>query len=201
MSNHVHLLVTPGHRFSIGHLMRDLGRNYVGYINRTHRRKGTLWEGRYKASLVDGENYLLSCMRYIEMNPVRAGMVNNPGAYLWSSYARNAYGKKNLLVTPHPLYEALGPDSGGREQTYRELFRRHLDDAELGAIREALQQEQVLGSDEFKHEVAQRLERQPRPGVRGKAGRRGISRDLQSAFAERRKPCSAPMNRQVKTDT
>lgn len=94
MTNHVHLLATPANPFSITHMVQDLGRKYVRYINRTYGRTGTLWEGRYKASLVDGESYLLSCMRYIEMNPVRAGMVSNPAGYRWSSHQGNACGIK-----------------------------------------------------------------------------------------------------------
>jgi putative transposase len=90
MTNHVHLLVTPGGDFSISHMMQDLGRKYVRYVNHSYKRTGTLWEGRYKARLVDSEIYLLTCMRYIEMNPVRAGMVDTPGSYKWSSYAAEA---------------------------------------------------------------------------------------------------------------
>ena len=111
MTNHVHILVTPGTEFSITHMMQDLGRKYVRHINRKYRRTGTLWEGRYKASLVDSEAYLLTCMRYIEMNPVRATMVERPGEYPWSSYSYNAYGNADQLVTGHPVYESLGINS------------------------------------------------------------------------------------------
>ena len=168
MTNHVHILVTPGHPYSITHMMQDLGRKYVRYINRSYQRSGTLWEGRYKASLVDSEAYLLSCMRYIEMNPVRAGMVGIPGEYRWSSYAKNALGGNDKLIEPHPVYKSLGTAVSGREEAYRELFRHHLDDSEVHEIRDALSQELVLGRDDFKDEIEQMSKRQTRPGKQGR---------------------------------
>jgi len=103
MTNHVHLLVTPGHRDSLGGLFQFVGRHYVAYINNRYERTGTLWEGRYKASLVEEERYLLTCYRYIELNPVRAGMVRLPEHYEWSSYQFNALGESNPLLKPHPF--------------------------------------------------------------------------------------------------
>ena len=100
MTNHIHLLATPGQAHSITHMMQDLGRKYVRYINHTYRRTGSLWEGRFKASLVDSEAYLLTCMRYIEMNPVRANMVQHPAEYAWSSYASNT--QKSMENLGHP---------------------------------------------------------------------------------------------------
>ena len=100
MTNHIHLLATPGQAHSITHMMQDLGRKYVRYINHTYRRTGSLWEGRFKASLVDSEAYLLTCMRYIEMNPVRANMVQHPAEYAWSSYASNAQKSMENLGRP-----------------------------------------------------------------------------------------------------
>ena len=94
MTNHVHLLVTPMVEHGISNMMQALGRRYVYYINKNYQRSGTLWEGRYKASLIDNERYLLTCMRYIELNPVRAKMVEHPGEYPWSSYQANA--QKNM---------------------------------------------------------------------------------------------------------
>ena len=168
MTNHVHLLVTPGHDFSIMHLMQDLGRKYVPYINRRYQRSGTLWEGRYRASLVDSKVYLLTCMRYIELNPVRAGMVSVPEDYRWSSYLRNTFGKGDQLIQPHPVYLALGLDDLHRQHAYHELFRNHLDDAVVDDIRAALQQELVLGRDGFKNKVEKILGRQTRPGAPGR---------------------------------
>ena len=171
MTNHVHLLITPMAEHGVTHLMQDLGRIYVRYINDVYRRTGTLWEGRYKSSLIDSEAYLLTCMRYLELNPVRAVMVEHPGDYQWSSYGRNAYGKPNKLITPHPLYLQLGNDSVRQQHAYRELFRYHLDNDVLHAIREALNQELVLGRENFKDKIEQMAARQTRPGQSGRPRR------------------------------
>lgn len=168
MTNHVHILVSPRQAFSIIHMMQDLGRKYVPYINHTYHRTGTLWEGRYKASLVDSEPYLLTCMRYIEMNPIRAGMVDSPGEYRWSSYAKNALGKTDKLITPHPLYSSLGATDSEREYAYRELFRHHFKDSQIREIRETLSQELVLGGNDFKDQIEHMLKRQTRPGKPGR---------------------------------
>ena len=168
MSNHVHLLATPGQAYSITHMMQDLGRKYVRYINRTYRRTGTLWEGRYKASLVDSEAYLLTCMRYIEMNPLRAGMVDSPGDYNWSSYLGNAQGKNDKIIETHPVYQSLGTTESDQRHAYRELFRYHLDDNQVPAIRDSLNQELVLGRDDFKDKIEHMLKRQTRPGQPGR---------------------------------
>lgn len=171
MTNHVHLLLTPMSEHGVSHLMQDLGRKYVRYINCTYRRSGTLWEGRYKASLVDSEIYLLACMRYIELNPVRANMVKHPAEYRWSSYACNAQGTEGLLVTHHPIYRQLGATPDQRQHAYRELFRHHVDNALLHEIREALNQELVLGRDDFKDRIAEMTKRQTRPGRSGRPPR------------------------------
>ena len=168
MTNHVHLLVTPGHEHSITHMMQDLGRKYVRYINHTYQRTGTLWEGRFKTSLVDSEAYLLTCMRYIEMNPVRVAMVSHPGEYAWSSYKTNATGKVDPLLQPHPLYTALGQDAVQRQSNYRELFRGHMADSELHDIRAALNQELVLGREDFKDKIESMTHRQIRPKALGR---------------------------------
>lgn len=150
MTNHVHLLVTPAQPHSIAHMMQCLGRKYVRHINHTYQRTGTLWEGRYKASLVGSEAYLLTCMRYIEMNPVRAQMVEHLDGYRWSSYAKNARGDDNELRKHHPVYDTLGKDNDERSYAYRELFRHHIDNEQIHEIREALNQELVLGRDDLK---------------------------------------------------
>jgi len=168
MTNHVHLLVTPFKDHGVSHMMQDLGRKYVRYINHTYKRTGTLWEGRYKSSLVDSEKYLLSCMRYIEMNPVRASMVLHPGDYRWSSYACNAMGKINDLVASHPLYDSLGDNEKLRLYTYRELFSNQLDKDEIHSIRDALNQELVLGRDDFKEKIEEMTNRQAKPAIIGR---------------------------------
>jgi putative transposase len=165
----VHLLVTPMQEHGVAHLMQDLGRKYVRCINHTYRRTGTLWEGRYKSSLINSAAYLLTCMRYIELNPVRARMVEHPGEYRWSSYAANAQGQANPLLSAHPLYEGLGSEPEARRHAYRELFRHHMDYNLLHAIREALNQELVLGRDDFKDRIAQMTARQTRPGPNGRS--------------------------------
>jgi putative transposase len=103
MTNHVHMLVTPMAEYAVSEMMQSLGRRYVRYINKTYKRTGTLWEGRFKASLIDSEQYLLSCIRYIELNPVRASMVEHPGEYQWSSYPINAQNQKSKLIESHPV--------------------------------------------------------------------------------------------------
>lgn len=168
MTNHVHLLVTPFKEHGVSHMMQDLGRKYVRYINHTYKRSGTLWEGRYKASLVDTEVYLLTCMRYIELNPVRANMVDHPGEYHWSSYAHNAQGRPSKLITPHPLYLALDDIEAFRRNAYRELFRVHMDYGMLHEIRDAVNQELVLGREDFKTKIEQMTQRQTRRGRDGR---------------------------------
>ena len=152
--------------------MQGLGRRYVAYINHHYRRSGTLWEGRYKASLVAEDNYLLACMRYIELNPVRAVMVEHPGDYRWSSYHYNAYGKRcGLDLTEHDHYTALSGDDAGRRRYYRELFNSSLDAALIHSIRQSLNSCLVLGNERFKDEIEARLKRKVRPGKAGRPSR------------------------------
>lgn len=168
MTNHVHLLVTPMVGYGISQMMQAVGRRYVYYINKTYRRTGTLWEGRYKASLVDSDRYLLSCMRYIELNPVRAAMAEHPGDYGWSSYVANAQGKVDPLISTHPIYDSLGVSPGQRQSAYRELFRTHLDSRLIHDIREALNHELVLGRSYFKDKIEVLTKRQTRLGQSGR---------------------------------
>ncbi len=181
MTNHVHLLVTPSEPHSITHMMQDLGRKFVRYINRTYQRTGSLWEGRFKASLVDSDGYLLTCMRYIEMNPVRAGMVNHPGDYRWSSYAANADGQADPLVHPHSLYQSLDETGARRRRAYRALFRQHPDTDALHAIRQALNQELVLGSEAFKDYIGTLTKR---PTRHGKPGRPRVEAMISTGYSE-----------------
>ena len=167
MTNHVHLLVTPLRSGALPKVFAYLGRHYVGYINRVYGRTGSLWEGRYKASLVDTEGYLLACYRYIELNPVRARMVSEPSAYSWSSYRRNALGETDDLVTPHAVYQFLGRSLERRRQAYRALFADHLDADVVHRIETALAHNHVLGNDRFRGEVEKMLRRRlgtGRPG-------------------------------------
>jgi len=158
MTNHVHLLLTPTAHGSPAKLMQSLGRRYVQYINRFYRRTGSLWEGRYKSSLVQAETYLLACYRYIELNPVRADMVADPGQYRWSSYRGNRLGLPDARLTPHPLYLAQGNGADERAQACRALFRPHLDAEAAVDIRKALQLGMPIGQDRFA-EFSQRGQR------------------------------------------
>ncbi|MCK4743169.1 MAG: transposase [Sulfuriflexus sp.] len=154
MTNHVHLLVTPNTNEGISKVMQALGRDYVRYFNNKHGRTGTLWEGRFKSCVIDRENYLFTCQQYIEMNPVRAGMVENPEDYIWSSYGSSALGRKTALWMPHPIYNLLGNSTTERTNNYRAMFKQKLAANTLSAIRTALNQGMVLGSNDFKQKIA-----------------------------------------------
>jgi putative transposase len=167
MTNHIHLLITPDSEESIAKAMQSVGRRYVQYFNATYQRTGTLWEGRYKATLIDTETYLFTCSRYIELNPVRANMVSHPGDYQWSSYHANALGKHDNLVQPHDQYLALDNDEKARQKVYRDLFRVHIDEKTLKDIRQSTQKGWALGNDKFKDEIEQLIERRTRPLSRG----------------------------------
>lgn len=167
MTNHIHLLLTPHTEDGLPRMMQSVGRRYVQYFNTTYQRTGTLWEGRYKATLIDSENYLFTCYRYIELNPVRANMATHPGEYAWSSYHCNGLGKGDNLVRPHARYLALGKDPEARKSAYRALFNVHIDVKSLDEIRQATQKGWVLGSDRFKDEVEKLINRRTRPLVRG----------------------------------
>ena len=168
MTNHVHLLVTPQAENSISKMMQTIGRYYVQYFNYNYRRTGTLWEGRYKAALIDTERYLLTCMRYIELNPVRAtGMAEHPSEYPWSSYRHNGLGHSDKLVTPHILYQRLGITKTDRRLVYRQLFKNMVSDKTINEIREATNKAWVLGSELFKNSIEKQLARRATPISRG----------------------------------
>jgi len=168
MTNHVHLLVTPANEDGLSRLMRYLGSRYVQYVNFVYRRRGTLWKGRFKSSLVDQEQYLLTCYRYIELNPVRASMVGQPQAYRWSSYASHALGKPDDLIDDHPLYVVLGNTGEALSAAYRALFRYQLDDAELMEIRDLLNKGLAVGAERFKDQIEAAVARSVRPGQAGR---------------------------------
>lgn len=158
MPNHVHLLVTPSHLGALAHMMQSIGRNYVSYFNATYHRSGTLWEGRYKSCLI-GVDYLLICQRYIELNPVRSGLVGEPSSYPWSSYACNALGAVEPVVVPHAEYMALGLYSEQRMRAYRQLFEWDIQPEVLRDIRTYIQQQRALGSPTFQARVEETLGR------------------------------------------
>jgi REP-associated tyrosine transposase len=153
MTNHVHLLCTPWKENAVSQMMQSIGRLYVRYFNHTYRRSGTLWEGRFKSCLVQSDRYLLELYRYIELNPVRANMVDEPSDYSWSSYAINALGVESELQTPHPEYLALGTTKEERLRNYRELFKAHVGVNLLKIIRESINKGLALGDERFASKI------------------------------------------------
>ncbi|WP_417539511.1 transposase [Marinobacter sp.] len=168
MTNHVHLLVTPLSPGSLSRLMQNLNRLYVQRINARFQRTGHLWAGRFKASVVSNERYLLSCMRYIELNPVRAGMVSHPEAYPWSSWHANVGARRSLLVSPHSEYLALGSGESDRHKRYRAIVLQHEDEQLTTQLREATQQNAAFGSARFAHEIERMLGRDVSAKPRGR---------------------------------
>jgi len=153
MTNHVHLLLTPSFRGGVSKMMQALGRRYVRYFNRRNQRSGTLWEGRFRASLVESERYFLTCQRYIELNPVRAGMVEGPSRYRWSSYHCHALGEQWKMHSPHEQYLNLHQDTEARLAVYRELVSEKIDTRLIDETRAAVNKGLALGSDRFKEEI------------------------------------------------
>lgn len=168
MTNHVHLLTTPERTDSAALLMKHLGQRYVQYVNRTYRRTGTLWEGRFRSCLAQEEQYVLACYRYIELNPVRAGMVEHPADYLWSSYRANGQGENNPFICPQNEYQRLGESDESRQRAYRELFRAHMEPRLIDEIRTATNGNYALGNDRFTDAVTQMLNRRAAPGKPGR---------------------------------
>jgi len=168
MTNHTHLLVTPGCERSVPLVMQAMGRSYVQALNKKYNRTGTLWQGRYKASLVQDDRYLLTCHKYIELNPVRAGLVPAPGDYPYSSFAHNAHGSSDGLLTPHNTYESLAQTAEERWAAYRGLFSDSVASDMLSTIRDATNACLVLGDDRFKDQIEAMLGRSVRPGRSGR---------------------------------
>ncbi len=168
MTNHVHLLLTPAKSNSVALLMKNLGQRYVQYVNRAYRRSGTLWEGRFRSCLTQTDDYVLACYRYIELNPVRAAMVRHPRDYRWSSYAANADGKADKLLTPHEQYLRLGRSEIARRESYRALFKAHLDEPLVDQIRQATNGNHALGNARFQEEIEAVLGRRAGRGAPGR---------------------------------
>jgi putative transposase len=167
MTNHVHLLISPETECAISKVIQAVGRSYVQYFNKKNHRTGTLWEGRYKASLIDSEMYALICYRYIELNPVRANMVMSPEDYGWSSYGFNAQGMNNNLITPHDLYCRLGTKKSERAEAYRRLFNGYFPEKQANHIRNATNQCWAIGSAEFLKNLSNKTDRPLSPSKRG----------------------------------
>ncbi len=152
MTNHIHFLVTPEKDSALSNTLKVVGSRYAQYFNRKYKRTGTLWEGRHRSSLIQSERYLLTCMRYIELNPVRASMVARPEEYRWSSYGINAWGDTGWLKS-HEEFQQLGRTTNDRCYAYRELFRHHLSEQDLHLIRKAAHYCQPVGDDRFRERI------------------------------------------------
>jgi putative transposase len=168
MTNHVHLLVTPKEAGGVSKLMQSLGRRYVPYFNHQYKRSGTLWEGRFKSCLVQSEQYLMECYRYIELNPVRASMVEGPGDYKWSSYHSNGLGVKSKLITAHQEYLSLGRTEPDRLANYRSFFVGQVRPDVMRKIRESTQKGLVIGSDRFAEKIEALSKRRALPAKLGR---------------------------------
>jgi putative transposase len=168
MTNHVHLLVTSERLDGISMLMKDLGQRYVQHVNRTRKRSGSLWEGRFRSSIVDTDSYLFTCYRYVELNPVRAGVVRHPLEYAWSSYRTNTAGEPSLVVTPHENFIALGDNDSSRRCAYESMFQTNLSEAMLQQIRDAANGGFALGSEAFVERLGKSLGKRPCRGAPGR---------------------------------
>jgi putative transposase len=168
MGNHFHLLATPETQTGLPGLMQAIGRRYVQHFNKQHRRTGTLWEGRYKATLLQAERYLLACMVYIDLNPVRAGLVARPADYRWSSYGHYVGTRNDKLVTPHPLYWRLGNTPFAREMSYAELVSQGITLQQQAELTDSVLKGWALGEADFVSGVQKLTERRV---ARGRPGR------------------------------
>jgi putative transposase len=168
MDNHVHLLVTATQVGALARTMHEVGHQYVQAFNARHRRSGTLWQGRFKSCLVESDRYLLTVIRYIELNPVRAAMVAAPEDYRWSSVHTHLGKACDPLITLHPLYLALAPDPVDRHKTYGEWLRAGIDANDVASIRRHLGQERVLGDEWFQRMVEKALNRPVACRLRGR---------------------------------
>ena len=168
MTNHVHLLVVPQAADSLPRTMQSLGRRYVRRINMLYRRTGTLWEGRYRAAPIDTEEYFVACCRYIELNPVRARMVEHPRRYRWSSYRAHGEGKDDELAAYHPVWRRLGRSREERQERYRALIREALDQDFVEALRAATNGGWALGGERFRQQIAKASHRRATPLPKGR---------------------------------
>jgi putative transposase len=172
MSNHFHLLATPETEDGIPHMMQAVGRRYVRYFNDRQQRTGTLWEGRYRSTLIQAERYLLACMVYIDVNPVRAGMVDSADRYPWSSHAHYVSGRADRLITPHPIWWELGNTPFAREAAYRELVQAGLASTQERALTESTLRGWALGEADYVADLQRRTERRVSKAQAGRPVRR-----------------------------
>lgn len=168
MPNHLHLLASPSDTTGLARMMQLVGRHYVPYFNRKYERVGTLWQGRFKAAVIDSERYFMTCTRYIELNPVRAALVSEPENYIWSSYAHHTGAKADALITEHALYWALGNTPFEREAAYKDLVKQVIPSAVVAALSNATIKGWALGSDQFKQSLEQQSNRRVLPAKKGR---------------------------------
>lgn len=175
MPNHIHILATPREPTSCAVLMKDLSQRYAHYFNDKYQRTGTLWEGRFRSCVAESARYAMACYRYIELNPVRAGIVPHPALYPWSSYAVNVGMHVDALVTPHAEFTSLATEDRPRRSVYRALLEQGLEASLIAEIREATHGGYPLGGDEFKSGLSlpsgRQLERRSSGPAKGKGGR------------------------------
>jgi putative transposase len=149
MPNHVHLLVTPAEDASLARVMQSLGRRYVRWFNDRYGRTGTLWEGRFRSAVIESERYLLACSRYIELNPVRAGLAPDPASFPWSSHAHHVGRRVDPIVSDHAVYWALGNTPFDRQAQYRSIFDHPTDEAFMSRLRDGTNRGWALGDENF----------------------------------------------------
>ncbi|MFT5659347.1 MAG: putative transposase [Gammaproteobacteria bacterium] len=168
MPDHVHLLASPGEEKSISKTLQSLGRNYVQHFNDNYENEGTLWEGRYRATVLDPAEYLLKCSRYIELNPVRSGLVKNPKDYKWSSYSHNALAREDDTLTEHRVYKQLGSTDKERSKAYRDMFKTRISDDEIETITNATNKGWALGNEKFVKKIETASNRRATPLPKGR---------------------------------
>jgi putative transposase len=168
MPDHVHVLATPGNSNSVSRAVQSIGRNYVQYFNECYGGSGSLWEGRYRATVIDGRNYLLSVSRYIEQNPVRGGLVDKPQEYRWSSYAHNALGQSDEMISAAREYQQLGDTDRARSKAYRKLFKQKPDPQQVSEITDSALKGWVLGDGRFAAKIEKLSGRRATPLPRGR---------------------------------
>ncbi|HZW12963.1 MAG TPA: transposase [Noviherbaspirillum sp.] len=172
MPNHLHLLVSPQDQTGLGKMMQWIGRHYVPYFNSKYQRTGTLWQGRYRATIIEADRYFLPCSCYIEQNPARAGLVATPADYPWSSYSHHVGTKPDPVITDHPMYWALGNTPFDREAAYLRLMEQRPSTEEVNAMIEATLKGWPLGSDKFKSALEKQASRRVNPAKRGRPPKR-----------------------------
>ena len=168
MSNHLHLLLTPPSKESLADAMKVTGVRYTYYFNHRYARTGPLWEGRYRATVIDSERYLLECYRYIDLNPVRAGVCSDPQEYRWSSFHHHISARLDPLVSDHPIFWALGNTPFDRDRAYAALIREGIAESTQRAISDATNKGWALGDGTFSADISNRTGRRANPAIRGR---------------------------------